>query len=59
MANEGGIIELQVDQMFQPKTVLGGADERLLGCMCARCEIFSANAVVDLLEQAKGVVDAS
>jgi hypothetical protein len=59
LPNQGGFIELLVDQMFQPSVVLGGDDQRTLGCMCSGCEIVSPTGVTDLLQQAKRAADAT
>jgi glycosyltransferase involved in cell wall biosynthesis/2-polyprenyl-3-methyl-5-hydroxy-6-metoxy-1,4-benzoquinol methylase len=50
LSQQGGFIELVIDNPFQPKAFGMGDDTRFIGPMCQACRIVSEDGIVDLFE---------
>jgi glycosyltransferase involved in cell wall biosynthesis len=49
----GGVVELHVHPVFQPRQIGLNSDSRFLGCLCRVCHIVESEHIVDLLPERK------
>jgi Glycosyl transferases group 1 len=56
LSQQGGLIELVIDDPFQPKAFGIGEDNRFIGPMCQACRIVSLDGTIDLYEPRVGTV---